>query len=61
MGQKTRLTGASKVTTADGSIPSQTSSTPTKNYDDDFDDFDPRGTSHASKCLVTPSWMHFLF
>ena len=34
------------------SIPSQSSSIPSNKYDDDFDDFDPRGTSSNSKYSV---------
>ena len=32
-----------------GSVPAQSSSLPSDNYEDDFDDFDPRGTSTKSK------------
>lgn len=32
-----------------GSIPTQSSSVPSNYYEDDFDDFDPRGTSSSSK------------
>ncbi|KAF5468091.1 hypothetical protein F2P56_012272 [Juglans regia] len=31
-----------------GSIPSQSSSVPSNNYEDEFDDFDPRGTAKAA-------------
>ncbi|KAI7742958.1 hypothetical protein M8C21_010429, partial [Ambrosia artemisiifolia] len=46
------VTGASKSSIKNASdnyssIPSQTSSAPSNNNDDDFDDFDPRGTSTA--------------
>ncbi|KAI5647973.1 hypothetical protein M9H77_33978 [Catharanthus roseus] len=57
-GQETRSAGSSKKQTKlngpdeQPSIPSQNSSTSTNNYDDDFDDFDPRGTSSISKHFV---------
>uniref|UniRef100_M1B320 Uncharacterized protein n=1 Tax=Solanum tuberosum TaxID=4113 RepID=M1B320_SOLTU len=31
---------------------SQSSTVPSTNYEEDFDDFDPRGTSSSSKCLL---------
>lgn len=34
-----------------GSIPSQTSRAPSNNDEDEFDDFDPRGTSNTSMYL----------
>ena len=34
-----------------GSIPSQSSSAPSNNNEDEFDDFDPRGTSNTSMYL----------
>lgn len=40
----TKLYGSDKYS----SIRSQSSSVPSNNYEDEFDDFDPRGT--ASKC-----------
>ncbi|MFS7928719.1 putative ENTH domain, clathrin interactor EPSIN 1 [Helianthus anomalus] len=50
--------GASKPSTKKASdkyssIPSQTSSAPSNNNDDDFDDFDPRGTSTAKAATVS--------
>lgn len=33
---------------ANSSVPTQSSSVPANNTDDDFDDFDPRGTSTSS-------------
>ncbi|KAK9065547.1 hypothetical protein SSX86_014948 [Deinandra increscens subsp. villosa] len=50
--QASTATGASKPSTKNvpdkySSIPSHTSSAPLNNNDDDFDDFDPRGTSTA--------------
>ncbi|KAL3498537.1 hypothetical protein ACH5RR_041269 [Cinchona calisaya] len=58
-GQETGSANASKTTTKIndpdkyGSIPTQSSSAPTNNYDDDFDDFDPRGTSSAKRAAGT--------
>lgn len=54
-GQDTSTTVASKPVTKTSdsdkyaSIASQKSSEPSTNYDDEFDDFDPRGTATASK------------
>ncbi|XP_076943329.1 clathrin interactor EPSIN 1-like [Bidens hawaiensis] len=56
--QDSTTTGASKPSTKSdsdkySSIPSQTTSAPLNNNDDDFDDFDPRGTSTAKAATVS--------
>ncbi|XP_052209550.1 clathrin interactor EPSIN 1 [Diospyros lotus] len=58
-GQGTSAFGASRPTTAPGdskhgSVPEQSSSLPSNGYDDDFDDFDPRGTSTTKPAAGNP-------
>lgn len=63
-GQDTLTTAASKPVTKTSdsdkyaSIASEKSIEPSTNYDDEFDDFDPRGTATASKyckIVLTPT------
>lgn len=65
-GQETKSADASKTTKSThepdkyASIPTQSSSAPMNNYDDEFDDFDPRGTSSASKYWAMDVCLNFL-
>ncbi|VFQ73175.1 unnamed protein product [Cuscuta campestris] len=57
-GSKTNKTGYSDK---NASIPSTIATTPSSNYEDDFDDFDPRGTSTAKPTAVGSSSQVDLF
>ena len=49
--QDSSASGASTKSASEkySTVPSQSSTAPSNDIDDDFDDFDPRGTSNASK------------
>ncbi|KAL3655640.1 hypothetical protein CASFOL_000036 [Castilleja foliolosa] len=53
MGQNSKATGTSKTSNPDSSATSQ-NAPPSDKYDEDFDDFDPRGTSSAKPSSGSP-------